>query len=124
MQRFATVFPGISFPNRVSEMPLGAQIHWREADPEAVAIAEGNITAEQSAWLLMNQLDSAVPVQPDPEEAKQAYMAEQEAKWAEQLAAQREQQERNKVVAEATRQASVEKMHAQFNAEGMQRRGW
>lgn len=124
MQRFAAVFPGQSMPKRVSELPLGSQLHWREVDPDAVAIMEGKITAEQQAWLMTNQLDSAVPTQPDPEIAKQAYMAEQEAKWAAQLQAQREDRERQEVVAEANRAASIEKMHAQFRAQSYAARGW
>ena len=124
MQRFGAVFPGMPFPKSLSDMPLTALLQWKSIDAEAVAIAEGNISADQQAWLMTNTLDVAVPAQPDPEEAKQAYMAEQEAKWAAQLQAQREQQERNKVVAEANREASLEKMHAQFRAQGYAARGW
>ena len=124
MQRFAAVFPGIAFPKQVSDMPLDAQLKWAEVDPQAVQIMEGKLPADQTAWLLTNQLDSNIPAQPDPEAAKQAYLAEQEAKWAAQLQAQGEAQERQRITVEANRQASIDHMHAQLRAQNSAARGW
>lgn len=124
MQRFAAVFPGQSMPKKVSELPLGSQLHWREVDPDAVAIMEGKITADQQAWLMTNQLDSAVPVQPDPEAAKAAFIAESEARWAAELQQQSEALARQQAVVEANRQVSVDHMNSVLRAQSSLQRGW
>ena len=123
MQRFGAVFPGASFPKTLSEMPLTAQLQWKSIDPEAAAIAEGNISAEHQAWLMSNTLDTEVPAQVDPEAEKQAYFEESMKRMEQQLELQRQANAEQKQASEAMRQASVDQMHRSFRDQSAALRG-
>ena len=77
-------------------LTLAEQMMWRDRDPEAAAIAAGEVTAEQEAWLCVNQLDPSMPQGKDKAAEYQAAMAEQLAKlqeWNANASAKREQRE-------------------------------
>ena len=77
-------------------LTLAEQMMWRDRDPEAAAIASGEVTAEQEAWLCVNQLDPSMPQGRDKAAEYQAAMAEQLAKlqeWNANASAAREQKE-------------------------------
>ena len=63
--RFNAVFPGAVFPGWAG-LNLTQQQVWKQQDPEAAAVASGELTAEQHASLLTDGLSPEVPQVVDP----------------------------------------------------------
>ena len=56
-------------------LTLAEQLEWQRCDPEAAAIAKGDVSAPHEAWLCTNQLSPEMPGQSD-EEVRKGQVAE------------------------------------------------
>lgn len=59
--RFASVFPGLPFPNHWSDLNLTQQMLWLQADEQAARICRGDLTAAETAALLTETLSPEAP---------------------------------------------------------------
>ena len=94
--RFSALFGSDrSYPGWAG-LNLSDQMLWREHDPEAAAIASGEVTAQHEAWLCTNQLSPEIPKIRTKQEQYQEALAEQVEKlqqWNANVSAAREQRE-------------------------------
>ena len=57
-------------------LSLVDQLAWQDRDPEAAAIAKGDVPANVEAWLCVNTLSPELPYREDPKAAYQAKLNE------------------------------------------------
>jgi len=93
--RFNVTFPGESFQGW-NHLPFTKQQYWQSVDPQAAAVAAGQLSAEQHASLLMDGLSPELPSQVDERAVCQQELAEAAAQLGQRnaaLAEAREQRE-------------------------------
>ena len=99
MLRFASVFPGATFPNRWEDLSFSQQLQWLQVDEEAARIMRGDVSAATEAALMTETLSPEAPAAVDPRVAYEKRMQEELDRMNQATADWRQQREAREAMA-------------------------